>query len=118
MERERWLELGLPEQAFEKLNSWYTEPDVTCFQAYTFSIKRRIWGLYWTIVAGYRRKTPIYTRLENETEIIHYRDQKTAENVLLLLALEGLKVEKYDNGISESAANLYFLIDVLYDKKK
>jgi len=32
--------------------------------------------------------------------------------------LEGLKVEKYDNGISESAANLYFLIDVLYDKKK
>jgi len=90
MNIDRWLELGLPRQAFNDL-TWWRSPR-RLYDSYTFSVKRRIWGQYWTLIAK-----PGARHLEDEYEIIHYRNEKKAEDVLLLMALEGLRVEKYNN---------------------
>jgi len=86
MNLDRWCELGLPKKAFDLLNA--VAPFAEDMSFFTFSVKRRFWGDYWTIL--------VQGTFENEPgiEINYYSTAKKAENVLLLLALEGLKVKK------------------------
>jgi len=94
MDSKRWCELGLPKKAFDLLIAGAPYSKGLEYYIFhvrhrnAFRVRHRNVGERWTI--SVRRDYYNY-----DIEINSYNTEEKAEHVLILLALEGLRVEKY-----------------------